>query len=396
MRRSVLIAVLFSCGEPQLLPQPEPIVPATPQPEATTAHAPKNPERLYVPPAEPLKVEWLGVGGFLITRGDDAVMTPPLFTRPSLLQVNTGVAVHPDVQGTAARLPREKVKNVKAIFSGHAHYDHVFDMAAAQLNADQPVLYGNRSMKNLLAPLSGDRPASCPAAGPREVTLDASKVVALDAFDASRVDYRLCPAQRPVGAPLEGTWVHVPNSHVRFMSLCSLHNAQFGSVHFGEGHVETPQCELPTRMDAWKEGNTLAFLIDFLDPVTGQPTMRVYYQDSPGKDPVGYVPPQLLEEKQVDLAMLCVGNYDQVPNEPTRTLAEMKPRFALGGHWEDFFRDADSAPMPIPFLDVNEWQRRAQAALTGSPSGMTRNGQTMTQRALLPQPWDVYVVQPSR
>src|SRR5438132_12493156 len=33
----------------------------------------------------PLRVEFLGVGGFLLSRGDEQVMTPPLFTRPSLL-----------------------------------------------------------------------------------------------------------------------------------------------------------------------------------------------------------------------------------------------------------------------------------------------------------------------
>lgn len=398
------LCLLCACGAaPPLVTVPDagPEAPpadagVTPEPAVATA-LPSQLTRANVPPPLPLEVEFLGVGGFLIRRGDDAVMTPPLFTRPSLTEVTTGSPTRSDVLRIAAEFPAARVANLKALFIGHAHYDHLIDAPAAQLNAPlEPPLYGNVTMKNLLAALSPTRPPGCDAAGPRDVTLEPARVVALDDPANSKVDYRLCPAQRPAGAPLFGTWVNVPNSHVRFLALCSEHPDQFGPVHFAPGDVDDAQCELPARPDAWKEGHTLSFLIDFLDPVTGQPTMRVYYQDAPGHAPIGLVPPEVLADKRIDLALMCVGTYDKVPNEPTVSLTALDPRFALGGHWEDFFQPFSHAPPPIPFLNVQQWADRARASMvTPQRRPLIRNSAAFTGRALLPMPDDVFVVPPA-
>lgn len=374
----------------------EPIAVVPPEPQRVAAAEPSlvMREQAPLPPPLPLTIEFLGVGGFLLERGGEQVMTPPLFTRPSLLQVNTGGEVHPDAAAIAARFPRQRLFGLKAVLAGHAHYDHLLDAAFVPANAPAPpVFYGNQSMKNLLAALSPERPPGCPAAGPRPVSIAAGRVVSLEAV----ADYRLCPSQRPAGAPLEGSWVHVPDSHIRVMALCSEHPDQFGPIHFAPGGVDTAQCELPEHADAWKEGRTLAYLVDFLDPFTGAPAMRVYYQDSPGNGPVGWVPPELLAEKRVDVALLCVGNYDKVPDEPTRTLGAMGPRFALGGHWEDFFQPYEQEPTGIPFLDVQRWAARARAALAGGEAApLERDGAVLAERALLPMPGDVFTVSPAR
>lgn len=386
MRTMAAIMLCVACsGEPsaELLPPGDL--------ERTAWLTPASAERVAAPRAtpEPLTIEFLGVGGFLLTRGDEQVMTPPLFTRPSLIDVNTGKEVRSDVASISARFPRSRISGLRAVLVGHAHYDHLIDAPAVQLNADRPMLYGNQSMKNLLAALFVSRPSGCAAAGPRAVTLEDERVVAVEQF----VDYRNCPSLKPDGAPLEGTWVRVPNSNIRFMALCSDHPDQFGPVHFAPGSVEMPQCELPSRADAWKEGMTLSYLVDFLDPVTGLPSLRVYYQDSPGKDPMGLVPPELLDEKRVDVALLCVGSYQNVANEPTATLTAMAPRFALGGHWEDFFRSVDQTPSPIPFTDMQQWESRARTAMPGGEGApLERNGVALTERVLRPMPGDVFTV----
>lgn len=388
----LVLGAACSAPAPDLKEPPGPM-----SPPPTAFAAPTDVTRAVAPQgrAEPLTVEFLGVAGFLLTRGGEQVMTPPLFTRPSLLDVNTGKETRSDVAGIAARFPRSRVAGLKAVLVGHAHYDHLIDAPAVQANSEGAVLYGNSSMKNLLAALSPTRPAGCPPAGPRAVTLEDERVVALDAPNASVVDYRNCPSLKPAGAPLEGSWVRVPNSNIRFMALCSSHPDQFGPVHFAPGHVEQPQCELPLRPDGWKEGATLSYLVDFLDPVSGLPTMRVYYQDSPGKDPVGNVPRELLDGKVIDLALLCVGSSGSVPDEPTRTMAALSARFALGGHWEDFFRSAEQSPTPIPFLNLQEWKTRAGAAMSGADDApMRMNGSPVAQRAVVPNPNDVFVVAP--
>ena len=201
----------------------------------------------------------------------------------------------------------------------------------------------------------------------------------------------MCPAQRPDGASLEGAWVAVPGANVRIRALCSSHPAQFLGVHYGEGSVDVDACALPDRLADWLEGETLAYLVDFLG-ADGRPELRVYYQDAPTDTPVGHVPKEILAEKAVDLALPCVGNYAQVKDEPTALLGEMHPRFAIGHHWEDFFVGPDDAPKPQPFLDTAQWLTRATTALPGPANGFSANGTPATARAILAMPGTSFIV----
>ena len=121
------------------------------------------------------------------------------------------------------------------------------------------------------------------------------------------------------------------------MPIRSMHPAQVGPYHFGAGSIDSDLCELPSAASGWLEGQTYALLIDFLDD-GGQPIFRVFYEDAPTNPPIADVPAAVLAEKQVDVALLCVGSSDDVDDYPTHTLTTMNPRFALSGHWEDFFK----------------------------------------------------------
>jgi len=49
-----------------------------------------------VPAAIPsLRIRFLGVDGFLVEAGDDAMLSAPLFTRPSMIAASTGRAFRP-------------------------------------------------------------------------------------------------------------------------------------------------------------------------------------------------------------------------------------------------------------------------------------------------------------
>src|SRR5258706_5370444 len=181
---------------------------------------------------------------------------------------------------------------------------------------------------------------------------------------ASHTDYTNCPDQRPPGAPMTGTWLMAPGGHVRVMGFCSSHPAQVGPYHFGAGSVDTEQCALPAAASGWHEGQTLALVIDFLDD-NGAPNFRVFYQDAPTIAPIGHVPPAILAERGVDLALLCAGSADAVPDHPGQILANITPREALSGHWEDFFQPASAPVVPQPLLNVPAYVQRADAALPG-------------------------------
>jgi hypothetical protein len=312
-----------------------------------------------------------------------------------MITVSTGLPVTSDTALVEANLPSSMLEHVSAVLAGHAHYDHLIDVPAVLERAPQATLYSNTSARALVDAYAPDRNASCSSSPAEPFTVARSRIVALDDPAASVVDYTNCPDKRPPGAPLAGAWVTVPGAHVRIYAVCSEHPDQIGPIHFAPGTVSEDQCTPPTRADAWKEGPTLAYLVDFLDATTNAPIYRFYYQDAPTNAPVGHIPDAVLADKHVDLALLCVGNYDRVDSAPTKTLAALAPRYALGGHWEDFFRPASDPIQPLPFLDVPKWGTLARAALpAGGIEGMLRNGAPEPERAVLPNPGDTFEIRP--
>lgn len=363
--------------------------PSSPAPSSSSASAGAP------APADPmLKVKFLGVGGFMMEYGGDSILTAPLFTRPTMFEVTAGL-VDSDPLGVDKHLPASSLTNLRAVISGHAHYDHLLDVPTVLDRAPAAMLYGNRSARNLLASFAPDRSAKCTGPKKAPYSIARSRVVALDDAASSVVDYRACPTLKPDGAPLEGTWVSVPGSHVRLLAMCSTHPDQVGPYHYAEGHVDEEPCNPPQRMDAWKEGTTLSFLVDFLDPKTNEPLYRVYYQDSPTDVPTGLPPDVVLAGKRVDLALLCVGASNDTEDAPAPTVSALSPRYVIGGHWEDFFESADDTPSPIAFLDVPEWGQRARTAvslLAPEPKELVRNAKTTTTRALVADPNDVFEI----
>lgn len=382
-------------GEPS--PTASSTSPTTPPPVVPCQGSSCNPPDVIETKPVPLRVKFYGVSGFMIERGDDAVLTAPLFTRPSMLQATTGLPVTSDASLVAQRLPAATMPNVRAILSGHAHYDHLLDAPAAMNLAPNATLYANRSARNLLAAWAPDRGPACAGKAAQPKTIARSRVVAVDDPAKSTVDYTNCPEQKPAGAPLQGQWVLVPGSHVRVLAVCAEHPDQIGPVHYGAGDVEEEQCTPPRNMNEWKEGRTVAYLIDFLDPKTDAPLYRVFYQDAPTETPVGHVPAAFLAGKKVDLALMCVGTYDKVDDaSPAKALTALNPRYAIGAHWEDFFGSLDAPPKPITLLDVEAWATKAKAALPawGESRSLVQNGKPISDRALLPQPGDTFEVTP--
>ena len=323
----------------------------------------------------PLEVTYLAVGGVSLTYGEDRVLTAPLYSNPSLFSVTLGtIETKPEVIDRF--LPIEAVEGAAGVLVGHAHYDHLMDAPHVAERAGGAPIYGNQAVNWLV----GDS-------------------VVLNDPDHPLVDMRMCTQPDPcTGVPAgnEGDWVHLPDSDVRIRALCSMHPPQFlETVHFGEGCVDEPWDEPPARAEQWKEGATLAYLIDFLDS-DGTPVHRVYYQDAPTDGPTGHVHPDLLAEKAVDVAILNVGNYDAVREQPAEILANLTPRYVLGVHWEDFFRTLDEPLQPIPFhASVAAFDSRVDEALFPSDEPPVQvDGQTVHDRYWRPEPGAEFTFDP--
>ena len=361
---------------------------STPAPDASSdapAVRPDAPSTI----AAPLAIHGLGVQGFWIQWGHEAVLTAPLYTRQPGFDVTVNAPITRDDAAIDTGLTGEPLGELVAVVSGHAHYDHFLDVPHILDIAPNARAYTNLTGRHLLAALSPDR-TGCTSAAATPV-IDRTRVIAMDDALASHVDYTNCPDQRPDGAPMEGTWLEV-SPHVRLKAFCSMHPAQVGPYHFGAGAIDQDQCDLPAAASGWLEGQTLAFVVDFLDD-QGAPAYRVFYQDAPTNAPIGHVPAPVLAEKGVDVAILCVGSSDAVTDQPASIIENLQPRFVLSGHWEDFFQPVGSTA-PIPLLDVTGYVQRAQAALPGTGDGLMVDGQPATGRHVLVQPDSRFVVAP--
>ena len=313
-----------------------------------------------IPPEAPgfrevVQVRFLGVGGFSLRRGEEVVLTAPLYSNPSLPELDRRRQLTPNVAWIEKFHPR--TDGVKAILVGHAHYDHLMDVPYVWAKTPEAMIYGNTSMKNILA-------GYAPGAGGGDVPrIPREKVMALDHAGENIVDYRMClqnqgPRELVRGRvdeeEMSGEWVYVPGSKIRIRALCSEHPPQIlSTIHLWPGCIHLPRFAPPDRSEDYQEGETLAYLIDFLADDGKTPVFRIYYQDAPTNATIGEIPDELKEEKAVDLALLCVGTFFAV-EKPTHIVENTDARYIILGHWENFFRPQDQKLKGIPFAKVQQ------------------------------------------
>ncbi|MBI4777039.1 MAG: hypothetical protein HY788_23140 [Deltaproteobacteria bacterium] len=275
-----------------------------------------------------VQVQYLGVGGFLIRRGQHALLTAPFFSNPSMFRVAFG-KIQSDPLLIEKFLPT--VFDVRHILVAHTHYDHLMDIPyIAQYRSPYAKIYGCPTAKNILGSvLPEDRLVAIPP----------------DAFAK--------PAgileSSPEGAP--GKWWPEEGGGIRFMAIESEHAPHFCAydhalcVRLFSGKVEKQLKTLPYTAYGWKEGDTVTYLIDFLGPDGKRVDFRIFYQDAAATAPYG-IPPQsgLLDQKRIDLAILCVPGFNEVEGYPEGIIEATRPRFVLLAHWEDFFRPPSDDP----------------------------------------------------
>jgi len=286
---------------------------------------------------------YLGAGGWLIRHGEASLLTAPFFSNPGLVEVGVG-RLATDTAAVDRFLP--PVADVPAILVGHAHYDHLMDVPyVARVHAPDARIYGSGTMVNLLR---GD-----PA-------LDPARLVDVEALAGDHA------------AP--GTWISTPDGRMRFMALRSEHAPHLFGIRLFHGEADRPRSRLPDRAAEWLDGPTLAWLIDVLDE-EGEVALRIHYQDSASRPPLGFPPPDGIP---VDVVILCTAGSGEAEGYPDALLEALAPRQALLGHWEDFFRPLDAPTRPVPGTDVDAFERRLAALLPeGSAQARPEPGQTL-------------------
>jgi L-ascorbate metabolism protein UlaG (beta-lactamase superfamily) len=326
---------------------------------SSPAHLPLVPGGPHMTASDPaygttLQVRYLGAGGVLFQRGADLIVTAPFFSNPSLLRV------------IAARIranSRESdhflgplavdIQDTPAILVGHAHYDHLMDLPYIRTTyLAKARIYGSDTAKYILA--------AYPSLAPNDVVS-----VEHDMGDAQHV----------------GKWWKV-TSRVRFMALKSAHAPVFLHEQFSPGEYDRPLTKIPSSAFEWREGQTLAYVIDFLDD-TGRVDFRIHYQDAASTPPLGFPPDDVIAEShRVDLAVLCLPGFDQVDGYPEAIVTRLNPRFVLGIHWENFFEPIPDDPRQlhlVPAFDADEFVARLNKVLPSDATFLVTAPETWLQ-----------------
>ena len=293
------------------------------------------------PTDDSVEVTYLGTAGMVLRRGRDAIMTAPFFSNPNMFRVGL-LPISPNVERIDAGLKGIALTDVKAILVGHAHYDHLMDaLWVAKHKALEAHLYGSDTMVNIAcSKLPDDR-------------LHSLEHCAGDWWDSGR-------------------WTPVIPGRVRVMALRSEHAPHIaGSITLFGGEVESRTCCTPWTAWGWKEGQTLAYLIDFLDGKDAEGNdriaLRIHVQDSASNPPYGFPPPAVLAEHPVDVSIPCVASFDQVSVYPEQLMRYLNPRHVVLTHWDNFFRSQAATLSAVPLLDTRAFAARLTASL---PTGV--------------------------
>jgi hypothetical protein len=288
---------------------------------------------LTSPGEDELRLVYLGSGGWIIEHGEDVVLAAPLFSNPSFLR--TGLAaIAADTTEIDRHMSRYDVRRARAIISGHAHYDHLMDVPrVAAVHAPNARIVGSRTAKNTLGNWSG-------------------------------VAHRVDVANDSVGdQERAGGWLKY-GPRLRIMPLRSRHAPHFDGYTLYQGTVDRPLERAPRTAAEWLDGETFAFLIDFLDNA-GEVAFRVYYQDAVVAPPLGFAPEELIAERPVDVAIFVPATFDQVDWHPEAFVENLRPKRVLLGHWEDFFVPVDDPTKAIMLSDIGHFQNRLERVFDG-------------------------------
>jgi L-ascorbate metabolism protein UlaG (beta-lactamase superfamily) len=282
-------AMILSACAATVSPLPSPVLAAEQSPTRTDRY-----------------IQWLGTSSWILSSGNDLVVVDPFFTRPSFVRVTASLMLPflpsnfaYDPERIRAVLP-ELPKDTKFVLLTHAHYDHLLDVPYyINQNSGRSITYvGSLTARNILL-----------------------------GFKPSTLDFVIAE-QRP--SMIKG--------RVRVTALPSDHAPHFVGHTFMAGDVVSPMTSIPSRVGQYLEGQTLVFLIDFLDDEE-RVVWRIFINGAANSAAGAEALRKhqtLLNEHRINVAILCVPGWDKVDDYPDTLLRLLRPEHIVLSHYDDF------------------------------------------------------------
>jgi len=285
-------------------------------------------EQLQNKTTEGLDIKYIGTACFLLTYNGQTVLTDPFVSNPSLWQSMFG-GLKSDTNYIRQYINVEMLKNVGLVPISHAHYDHLLDLPyLSRYLASQTTICGSQTASHILA---------------SQLTQPFVNATHLMADSTT-----------------EGTWIYAHDSSSRVMPIIGKHPAHFWGITLFKGPYCSDLRRLPRSAKRWKQGQTIVYLIDFLEHDKRTVAHRIYFQSSPAGPPYGFFPQALLNNRRVDLAIVSISIKDKKGRHPEAIIDFLNPKTVLFCHWEDFFRKKTEQPKAIRIGHIEETYNRVK------------------------------------
>ncbi|MCU0117848.1 hypothetical protein N8H74_06265 [Pseudomonas sp. B2M1-30] len=311
--------------------------------------------------AEP-KIQFLGVGGWLIHWRGEGLLLAPSFSNPaSFIPDFPPILVKADKRRIDTYMRTRPVDDVTLLLVGHGHYDHLLDVPwVMRKYAPKAVVYGSDTVVHILHSMKD----------PARTETEDWTWVDPDRVKSARGYMATVPGCDGAPGPAKpGYWITSTGGAIRAMPIQSMHAPHILGYTVGHGSYTEDLTEVPTSVFGWKQGQSMAWLIDLLD-VKGKPEYRIHFQDSAAPAPCG-IPPAWPDQTPIDVEILSVGSWTKADQYPEQLLKATKPRVVLLGHWENFFGNDPYNPEPLTGNHVARMMEKVKAVVSEQKTAAT-------------------------
>jgi L-ascorbate metabolism protein UlaG (beta-lactamase superfamily) len=253
-------------------------------------------------PRTGVRITYLGTNGYLLESRDTVVLIDPYFSRQSLFR--TALKLEPVRETNVINQWIREHPKIDAVLVTHGHIDHLFDVP--------PIVRATGA--KLIASATSVQLAQSAGVPPNQTR-----------------------------STRAGATIRVRGAVIRV--LPASHDRIFGVTPF-KGHAKYLP---PRKIDHWVLGDPLAFLIE----IGGK---RIFINSGGRGDR------QLsLNAAPVDLAIVGVASPDAV-DAFSPTVEQLKPRYILPSHQDDFFRPLRNGFVFLPLTNFPAVRRAAALA----------------------------------
>lgn len=244
-------------------------------------------------------IRFFGTMCYYLEYKGNAILTDPFLSNPNPLKL----FYNPSVDAKYLNLfSKDELSKIKTILVGHAHYDHCLELPLFINNPTPVNVLGNQSLANLF----------------QKKYPNNNYIIGEDYVKNNR-------------------WFYIKDSSIRVYFILSHHGPHFGNTVLMSGE-NLPQNEPSSNLLKWQCGNSMSYIIDFMDEDTI--AKRIVFNGGKIDFPTTSNDSLIVNERKADLIILVGWRKDEIFTK-FEMFKLFQPSTMIIGHWNNFFNSKD-------------------------------------------------------